>query len=244
MQVSSTIKINTIDEAKKELNDRISKEKENIVEGFHAEKDALIKDLKEEREDRIRGIRSEIANAKSEVIYEMENAKIEFKPLELNVKMPSHSDDYAIGYDLVVPNDIVVPANRRFFVPMGFAIGLPFGVEGKIEPRSGFAGKGVEGIGRRWVWKKLFGFIPYPWYAKGTYRFDLDVQVGKVDPGYKDEVHVIVKNYDKSFIIPKGTKLAQMTFYQTKIANIELVSELSGYDRGGGLGHTGSKVTE
>lgn len=64
--------------------------------------------------------------------------------------VPKRADEYSIGCDLVVPEDIYVPAHSRFYVPLGFAIGLPKNIEGKIEPRSGFSGKGVVGIGKKW----------------------------------------------------------------------------------------------
>lgn len=72
-------------------------------------------------------------------------------------------------------------------------------------------------------------------------RFDADVINGKIDPNYKDMVNVILKNNDVSFVIPKGTRIAQLSFYRTLHAErfVE-VEELGGYDRGGGFGHSGT----
>lgn len=167
---------------------------------------------------------------------------IQFKALVDGAVPPTRSDDYAIGFDIIVPENIRVPAHSRFFVPMGFAIGLPRNIEGKIEGRSGFSGKGIEGYGEKWVWGKLWGWLPVPHKESGKLRFDCDVKVGKIDPGYKGEVNVIVKNNDVSFVIPKGTKLAQMTFYRVPRVVIDEVEELTGFDRGGGLGHTGARI--
>lgn len=169
-------------------------------------------------------------------------SKVEYKPLCEGVQPPMRADSYSIGYDLIVPETIQIPAHSRFYVPMGFSIGLPKYIEGKIESRSGFAGKGMEGLGTKWSRGKLWGFIPIFHKDEGLLRFDCDVLTGKIDPGYHGEVNVIVSNHDVSFAIPKGTKLAQMTFYRTMGADIELVKELHGYDRGGGLGHTGTRV--
>jgi len=72
-------------------------------------------------------------------------------------------------------------------------------------------------------------------------RFNCDVLVGKIDPGYKGSVKVILKNDDVQFTIPEGTKIAQMTFYRTLQPKFIPVDELTGYDRGGGLGHSGAK---
>ena len=165
---------------------------------------------------------------------------IDFLPMTKGAVLPNRADRYSIGYDLYTPYDIRVPAHSRFLLPLGFGIALPFGIEGKIEPRSGFSSKGVEGLGKKYV-KKKWWFFHYKKSVSGKLRFDCDVLVGKIDPGYKDEVHVILKNNDESFVIPKGTKIAQMSFYKTLRPRFSFVDKLTGFDRGGGLGHTGSK---
>lgn len=168
--------------------------------------------------------------------------EIEYLPLCDGAVEPQRTDEYSIGYDLVVPTDVHITEHSRFYVPLGFAIGLPICIEGKIEPRSGFSGKGIDGIGKKWGWKRLFGFLPVYCRRKGNYRFDCDVIVGKIDPGYKGEVHVIVKNYDDDFTITKGTKLAQITFYRTRSMKFVKTDKIHGFDRGGGFGHSGSKI--
>jgi len=66
--------------------------------------------------------------------------------------------------------------------------------------------------------------------------------MGKIDPGYKGMVNVIIKNNDVAFVIKKGTRIAQLTFYRVlHPKEFALVDELTGYDRGGGFGHTGTK---
>lgn len=155
--------------------------------------------------------------------------------------IPMRFDEYSIGYDLYTPRAIVVPAHSRFYLNLEFGIGLPFGVEGKVEPRSGFSGKGIEGYGAKVIRKKFLGIIPYHKTVSGKMRFNCDVLVGKIDPGYKGRVKVILKNDDVQFTIPEGTKIAQMTFYRTLQPKFIPVDELTGYDRGGGLGHSGAK---
>ena len=95
--------------------------------------------------------------------------EIEYLPMHDDAVVPKRADEYSIGCDLVVPEDIYIPAHSRFYVPLGFAIGLPKNIEGKIEPRSGFSGKGVVGIGKKWGWKFLFGFLPVYCRHKGNY---------------------------------------------------------------------------
>lgn len=165
---------------------------------------------------------------------------INFKPMG-GCKMPEKAKQGSIGYDLYVPKDIKVPAKSRVLIPLNFAIELPRNVEGKIEPRSGFSVKGMEGYGTRSKWVLKWGWLPWRATESGLLRFDADVINGKIDPGYKDMVSVIVKNNDVAFVIKKGTRIAQLTFYRVlHVQEFIRVNELTGYDRGGGFGHSGT----
>lgn len=157
-------------------------------------------------------------------------------------KYPAKADDLAIGYDLYIPRNIVIPAHSRIVVPLNIGLNLPYNVEGKIEPRSGFSAKGMEGVGRKVVWeRKFFGLIPCPKIVYGQQRFNADVLNGKIDPGYHDNIGVIIKNDDVEFVLQAGTRVAQMTFYRVlKVKSFVKVDELSGVDRGGGFGHSGT----
>lgn len=158
-------------------------------------------------------------------------------------KAPVQAKRGSVGYDLCVMKDVRIPAKSRTLVPLEFAIELPNGVEAKIEPRSGFSVKGMEGLGTRKKWYLRWGWLPWRKTESGVLRFDADVIVGKIDPNYKDGVNVIVKNNDVAFTITAGTRIAQMTFYRVVHPKAFCeVEELTGYDRGGGFGHTGTKV--
>ena len=162
---------------------------------------------------------------------------IEFRKLNEASVEPFKSKRLSIGYDLVVPMDTIVSGHSRKYVPLGFSIGLPRYVEEKIEPRSGFAGKGIEGLDYKWEWH-----WPLPHRVLRKDRFGCDVLVGKIDLGYKGEVQVIVKNYGRPFIIQIGTKIAQMTFYRVEDAIFLSTDTIHGFDRGGGMGSSGSKI--
>lgn len=165
--------------------------------------------------------------------------EIEIKKLSDNAFLPKRSDKQAIGFDLYVPNDTVIPAHSRVIVPLDIAIGLPSCVEAKIEPRSGYSAKGMEGYGVKQSPCKVFGVIPWHKTQVGMFRFDADVLVGKIDPGYKDGVGVIIRNNDEEFVLKRGTRVAQMTFYRVSIPRgFTLCETLSGADRGGGFGHS------
>ncbi len=164
---------------------------------------------------------------------------IELKELG-TCKQPKPADKTAIGYDLYVPQNVYIAPHSRTIVPTNISLNLPYCVEAKIEPRSGFAAKGMVGSSTHHEWRCVFGFIPWRFTEVGTQRFNADVLVGKIDPGYKGNVGVIVKNDDsKGFVLTEGTRVAQLTFYRVLRPHFKIVEELSCEDRGGGFGHTG-----
>lgn len=165
--------------------------------------------------------------------------EIEIKALADTFELPIRVKRGSVGYDLTVPEDTLIPAHSRFGVPMRFAINLPISVEGKIEPRSGHSLRGLPGHGERIVKKKLFGLIPIKAKVQGTFKFNADVLVSKIDPNYTDEVHVLIKNDDDEFTIKAGTRIAQLTFYQVGSPFLKIVDELTCKSRGGGLGSSG-----
>lgn len=152
---------------------------------------------------------------------------IKFKKLTSKAVLPVKKTDGAIGYDLTLSHDVLISKVRNA-IPLGFAMELPEGIEAKIEPRSGFSANGI------------LGTDP----GSGAQRYyNADVLVGKIDPDYRGDVHVIIrKNNCDCFIIPAGTRIAQMTFYRTApVEGFDVVDELSDTDRDtGGFGHTGA----
>lgn len=155
--------------------------------------------------------------------------KIKIKKLREDAIIPAKKTEGAVGYDLAMPCDVLVNEVRQV-IPLGFALELPAGVEAKIEPRSGFSAKGIEGV--------------YASIKSCASRFNADILVGKIDPDYRGEVGLIILNHepDKRFIIKAGTRVAQMTFYRVaETQGFDEVQELTDTARGsGGFGHTGS----
>ena len=144
--------------------------------------------------------------------------------------MPKQSVEYSAGYDLYVPVDTVIKRGRQV-VPIGVKIGLPPGIDGHIRPRSGFSIKGMEGY-----------TIPrFKWLKPKKKRFDADVIEGTIDCGYHDEIGVIINNHGKPFTVEGGSRIAQMVFNKHELPQLLEAGELTGFDRGGGLGHTGTK---
>lgn len=153
--------------------------------------------------------------------------KVKFKALSELAYLPKKGTAGAAAYDVYVPKSTFVKEGRQI-IPLDFAIELPYGYEAKIEPRSGFSSKGMEG-------KYILGTFE----ENPTRRFDCDVLQGKIDSDYRGSVGVIVHNRDCEFLIERGTRVAQLTIYKVEDAEFEVVDELTETDRGhGGFGST------
>ena len=180
----------------------------------------------------------------------MSGITVKIKMLSDKAKMPKRATEGSVAFDVYVPEDTVVRRGRQI-IPLQFAIELPDKYyEAKIEPRSGFSSKGMEGYSRRIVHENVVdtrlvggvGVKMVEYIAAKPDRFNADVLVGKIDSDYRGEVGVIIKNDDnREFVIKAGTRIAQMTIY--KVPEIEFfeVEELTDTDRDGGFGHTGTK---
>lgn len=150
--------------------------------------------------------------------------EVKIKKLNSDAVIPKKSTVGAAAYDVYLPREYKVYDGRNV-LPLDFAIELPFGYEAKIEARSGFSAKGIEGM-----------YIG----SDETNRFDADVITGKVDADYRGNVGVII--YSKEcFRIKKGTRIAQLTIYKVEDACFNEVENLSETERAdGGFGHSGT----
>ena len=148
--------------------------------------------------------------------------KIKFKPLSELAIMPKKATQGAAAYDVYIPQNTTIRQGRQI-VPLDFAMEIPYGYEAKIEPRSGYSSKGMEGI----------------YEIDKQRRFDCDVIQGKIDSDYRGCVGVIVRNNGVQFMIERGTRIAQLTIYKVEDAEFEIVEDLSETKRGdGGYGST------
>ena len=178
----------------------------------------------------------------------MENLRIEIK-LDEGATMPKAVDDYAVGYDLYVLEDSIIQHGRNV-VGTGVHVGLPKGIGIIIKPRSGFSVNGIEGeeaSDSNFV--SIFDALAHgnadewkPSFDSGVIRrFNADVLDGVIDPGYQNAIGVIVNNFDVPFKLRKGTRIAQAIFIRCERPYLDSVDELTGYNRGGGFGHSGTK---
>jgi dUTP pyrophosphatase len=136
--------------------------------------------------------------------------------LDPDLPLPTYARPGDAGLDLMAREDAVVaPGGGRALVPTGLAVAIPPGHAGFVLPRSGLA-----------------------------LRHGVTVAnaPGLIDAGYRDEVKVILLNTDpeQEYRILRGERIAQLVLQRVEEALLVEVSQLSGDDRGGGFGHTGS----
>lgn len=144
--------------------------------------------------------------------------------------MPSKGSPFSAAYDVYCPHDVTVSYGRQV-IDLCFRMEMAVGKAAIIQPRSGFASKGME------VLRSQDGTVAEP------YRLDADVEIGLVDADYRGHVGVILKVNEDSkdtFVIPCGMRIAQMRFVDVPAVELESVGDLDmSNDRGGGFGHTG-----
>lgn len=136
------------------------------------------------------------------------------KKLHPNAKLPTRATEGSSGYDLYSPITVSITPRSNRKIALGFAIEIPYGIEGQIRPRSGLANKGI---------------LP----AFGT-----------VDSDYRGEVAVNIFNYfDYYYTINVGERIAQLVFVGIVHRDLRFIDdgeELSSTARGfGGFGSTG-----
>ena len=132
---------------------------------------------------------------------------------DLPLPVPAHLGD--AGLDLYAREDAVIPAcGGRLLMPTGVAVAIPHGYMGLAVPRSGLAHK---------------------------HGITLVNTPGIIDSGYRGELKVVMINTDPEldYEVKRGDRVAQLMISRYDNVTWTEVSELSGFDRGGGFGHSG-----
>lgn len=147
---------------------------------------------------------------------------VKIKLLTEGARLPERKTDGAAGYDLYAPYDYAIKFGRNV-MPLHFAMEMPLGMFATIKARSGFAAKGME-----------------DW--KGNRR-NAEVLDGVIDSDYRGNVGVLIKSMEvNTFMIRKGTRIAQMIFQRYLAPELKEVEELDETDRAdNGFGSTGTK---
>ena len=132
---------------------------------------------------------------------------------DLPLPVPAHLGD--AGLDLYAREDATIPARGgRLLMPTGVAVAIPHGYMGLAVPRSGLALK---------------------------HGVTLVNTPGIIDSGYRGELKVVMINTDPDhdYEVKRGDRVAQLIISRYDNVTWTEVAELSGFDRGGGFGHSG-----
>ena len=132
---------------------------------------------------------------------------------DLPLPVPAHLGD--AGLDLYAREDAVIPSRGgRLLMPTGVAVAIPHGYMGLAVPRSGLALK---------------------------HGITLVNTPGIIDSGYRGELKVVMINTDPEhdYEVKRGDRVAQLIISRYDNVTWTEVTELSGFDRGGGFGHSG-----
>ena len=135
-----------------------------------------------------------------------------------NFQLPKYHSENSSGLDIVadIKNPVNLNQNEIFLVPTGIKLKIPRGYEGQVRPKSGLA---------------------------LNHGITILNSPGTIDSDYRGEIKVILINLsDKSFIVEKGLRIAQMVLCPITKAVLKEVSDLDETNRGsGGFGSTGTK---
>ena len=144
--------------------------------------------------------------------------EILIKRLSKEVILPKYETDGSSGLDLAacIDKNIEIKPGKSEIIPTGLAVAIPKNFEIQIRPRSGLAAK------------KQISVLNTP---------------GTIDADYRGELKIILINLsDKSFIVEKGLRIAQMVLCPVVKAKLKEVDSLDVTERGlGGFGSTGVK---
>ena len=136
--------------------------------------------------------------------------------LDPDLPLPSYAHPGDAGADLRARHAVTLaPSGGRALIPTGFALALPEGTAGFVQPRSGLALKhGVTCLN----------------------------SPGLIDCGYRDEIKVLLVNLDptEAFVVERGDRIAQLVIQRAEAADFVVVDELPPAGRGpAGWGSTG-----
>ena len=144
--------------------------------------------------------------------------EILIKRLSKKINLPKYETEGSSGMDLAacIDKEIKIKPGQISIIPTGISVSIPKNFEIQIRPRSGLAAKNQISV------------LNTP---------------ETVDADYRGEIKVIIINLGKkSFIVEKGTRIAQMVVCPIVKAKIKEVDSLEKTTRGSrGFGSTGTK---
>ena len=144
--------------------------------------------------------------------------RIRIQRIDPDLPLPARRHQGDAGYDLCAREEVrLAPAGGRALVPTGFALAIPEGYAGFVQPRSGLALRhGVTCLN----------------------------SPGLIDAGYRDEIGVLLVNLDpaSAFDVRRGDRIAQLVIQRVQDVEWDVVATLDETARGvGGWGSTGRR---
>ncbi|MEK7555333.1 MAG: dUTP diphosphatase [Patescibacteria group bacterium] len=153
---------------------------------------------------------------------------IKVRKIREDAKIPIRASDGAVGYDVFasrvldkhtkeVIQDLPaeIPPQKSILIGIGVQMAVPWLCQCEVRPRSGIATK---------------------------YDIELSNSPGTIDPDFRGEAGVLLRNRntEKSFIVEKNMRVAQLIFSKVEIPILEEAKELPLTRRGvSGFGSTG-----
>ncbi|MBN1637543.1 MAG: dUTP diphosphatase [Ignavibacteriales bacterium] len=133
-----------------------------------------------------------------------------------DIPLPGYATDGSSGMDIraAINNKLEILPKQFTLVPTNLIFEIPNGYEAQVRPRSGLSAN--HGI----------GILNSP---------------GTIDSDYRGEIKIILFNFsDKTFVVNRGDRIAQLVISKVFKSNLCEVTELSDTERGvGGFGHSG-----
>lgn len=143
--------------------------------------------------------------------------EILIKRLSKNIPLPKYETSGSSGMDLAanIEKSVKIEPGKMSVIPTGISLSIPQNFEIQIRPRSGLAAKNQISV------------LNTP---------------GTIDADYRGEIKVILINLgDKTFVVEKGARIAQMVLCPVVKAELREVDSLETTKRGsGGFGSTGT----
>ena len=144
--------------------------------------------------------------------------EILIKRFSKDINLPKYETEGSSGMDLAahIENSVQIEPGNTVIVPTGIAVSIPKNFEIQIRPRSGLAAKNKISV------------LNTP---------------GTIDSDYRGEIKVILINLsEKTFIVEKGARIAQMVLCPIVKAQVKEVESLGETLRSSsGFGSTGTK---
>jgi len=137
--------------------------------------------------------------------------ELKVKKVQKDAKLPRYGHSGDAGLDLFASAEVVLEKGQLLAIPTGIKVAIPDGYVGLIWDKSGMSLKGIHRL------------------------------AGVIDSGYRGEVKVVMINLsDKTLIIDKGMKIAQMLVQPVTQIQVVETEDLDETTRGeGGFGSTG-----